>query len=372
MVAPFKPRLMPVPAADRPKAVRLAISGAEWPIIENGLAWLKNLGILNDTQVAGFPELASRAAREMSRAAGRPVLSRLNEEIRESMLRGEGAVEWRQRLAEIADVQAHLAETIQRTATHRAYHEGLDEIVKSPGLEDAFPFWEYHATGDNRTRPEHQEMDGKVFHRDSPMAFHAKQLVSDWNCRCTMIPISREDAEAAGIEPGQGGPIGQEGKDTDVEDETAIDRETRRQAEEFKRTDVIDLLHGDQKNLQGNKDIVLTTSSQDDIINVSSGRNVKPEEITVNELKGSEKQIAWAEKIRSTKIKQVEFAIEKNAESWEKEKSGKFYDAEAEKFYQDYAEKMKVLLNKLLGQDSAKWWIDNKDSTISGLDKFRL
>lgn len=255
MVAPFKPRLMPVPAADRPKAVRLAISGTEWPIIENGLAWLKNLGILNDTQVAGFPELASRAAREMSRVAGRPVLSRLNEEIRESMSRGEGTVEWRARLAEIADIQAHLAETIQRTATHRAYHEGLDEIVKSPGLEDAFPFWEYHATGDNRTRPEHQEMDGKVFHRDSPMAFKAKQLVSDWNCRCTMIPLSREDAEAAGIEPGQGGPIGQADKDTDVDDETEMEalqaklaaanqeeKAVREKIAAFTKTDILDLL----------------------------------------------------------------------------------------------------------------------------------
>ena len=243
MVAPFKPRLMPVPAVDRPDPAdptaaaagdyvldrsapitrRLAVSGSSWAVIENGLSWLKNQSILNPSQVAGFPELASRAAREMSSVAGGPILSQLNEQVRESMARGEGAVEWRKRLEEIANLQAHLAETIQRTATHRAYHEGLDEITRTPGLEDAFPFWEYHATGDNRTRPEHQAMDGKVFHRESPMATQAKALLAEWNCRCTMIPISREDAEAAGIEPGQGGPIGQEGKDSDVEPDTELD-----------------------------------------------------------------------------------------------------------------------------------------------------
>jgi len=252
IVAPFKPRLMPVSPEDRPApadpkdATQVAsftkrqLSAGTWPIIEAALSWLKNSSILSPSHVAGFPDMARRAAREMTNVSGRPAISKLNEEIRESLARGEGAVEWRQRLEGIANVQAHLAETIQRTATHRAYHEGLDEITKTPGLEDAFPFWEYHATGDNRTRPEHQAMDGKVFHRDSPMAAHAKQLVSEWNCRCTMIPISREDAEAAGIEPGQGGPVGQEGQDTDTEEGTAVDPASP--VNEFLGTNVIDLL----------------------------------------------------------------------------------------------------------------------------------
>lgn len=218
-MAPFAPKVIPVPAADRPEPVVIRqLSTLTYPQLDKGLAWLAKREVIAPNEVAGFPENAKETARTMSRVAGRPVMDKLNEAVRESMRAGEGAELWRKRLGEIANLQASLAETIQRTATHRAYHEGLEEVVKTPGMENAFEFYEYHATGDNRTRPEHQAMDGKIFHRDSAMAAKAKELLSDWNCRCTMVPMTREDAEEYGIAPGQEGPkVKPEGDETPEE-----------------------------------------------------------------------------------------------------------------------------------------------------------
>lgn len=176
------------------------------PIFEQALRWLLEQSILTPKEVAGFPKEAKLRARTMSEVQGAPAIDRLNEAVRESLKAGEGAELWRERMKGLADLENNLTEVIQRTATHRAYLEGQDEVIRSNALEDVFEFYQYFATDDGRGRKTHVALDEKVFHRDSPMAKLSSKLLAEWNCRCSRVAITREDAEAIGIEPGQEGP----------------------------------------------------------------------------------------------------------------------------------------------------------------------
>jgi hypothetical protein len=78
------------------------------------------------------------------------------------------------------------------------------------------------------------------------------------------------------------------------------------------------------------------------------------------ELTGSEKQIAWADKIRYAKFSELqEIIAKKNAMAQNYAESGKISAADAEKV----VNQNNAILNYLENQESAKFWIDNRDLT---------
>lgn len=69
------------------------------------------------------------------------------------------------------------------------------QFARLQGIKGKFPYWEYSAILDQRTRPSHRELDGKIFRSDDknfwpPLGF---------NCRCTVILISKAEALRRGI-----------------------------------------------------------------------------------------------------------------------------------------------------------------------------
>lgn len=63
---------------------------------------------------------------------------------------------------------------------------------------DVTPYLMYSAVGDERTRPEHAKLDGIVKRADSE--FWDKYTGPwSWNCRCSAIPLTTEDAQEIGI-----------------------------------------------------------------------------------------------------------------------------------------------------------------------------
>lgn len=49
---------------------------------------------------------------------------------------------------------------------------------------DLYPYWRYETRHDNRVRPEHADLDGKVFRLDDPYS-QGLYPPNGWNCRCT-------------------------------------------------------------------------------------------------------------------------------------------------------------------------------------------
>ncbi len=85
-------------------------------------------------------------------------------------------------------------ETVYRTNTAMAFSGG--QIAQLDAVKEDFPFWRYSAVKDNRTRPSHRALDGKVF-RTGDYKYYPPLT---FNCRCEAIPISRAEAESENIE----------------------------------------------------------------------------------------------------------------------------------------------------------------------------
>lgn len=86
-------------------------------------------------------------------------------------------------------------ETVYRTNVNTVYNQSTRYNAMTSNV---VPYLMYSAVGDERTRPEHLELDGVVKRADSKFwDSHTPPL--GFNCRCGMIPLSKEDAEDMGI-----------------------------------------------------------------------------------------------------------------------------------------------------------------------------
>lgn len=186
-LSPWYPSLIPVPPGntqERPDAVPkdLAIDLTNWDFLNSAAEWI-------DRQISGFPGRFLNIldqSQVQSAALGVDVdnamLDTLNNELRDSLRLGEGRDEWRERLKGIMDTRRGFDETIARTAHHRAMNQGKEAVLAEPVIRDLFPYRKYLATMDNRARESHKAMDGKIYHKDSPLARHARELQDEYNC----------------------------------------------------------------------------------------------------------------------------------------------------------------------------------------------
>jgi len=88
--------------------------------------------------------------------------------------------------------------TIFRTNANSAYNEGRREIFEDPDVADEIVAYMYNAIDDDRARPAHAAMDGKIFRKNDPI-WAEWWPPNGYNCRCTVDPITR--GEAARIAP---------------------------------------------------------------------------------------------------------------------------------------------------------------------------
>jgi len=86
-------------------------------------------------------------------------------------------------------------ENIFRTNLAAAYSAGAWAEIQA--TKDAFPYLEYLAVDDDRTRPSHAVLSGKIYPVDHE--FWARNYPPNgFGCRCTTVPVSRWRAEKSG------------------------------------------------------------------------------------------------------------------------------------------------------------------------------
>lgn len=85
------------------------------------------------------------------------------------------------------------ARMLSRTVTKRAYVTGAIEGYKAAGINR----WRYVSVADERTRPHHLALHGRVFTEGTAESEMAKRVMSEPNCRCRAVAYlgGRIDAE---------------------------------------------------------------------------------------------------------------------------------------------------------------------------------
>ena len=68
---------------------------------------------------------------------------------------------------------------------------------------DTHPYWQYVAVLDNRTRPTHRAMHGRVFGHDDA-AWSVAYPPNGWRCRCRARPMTARAVKSEGISVGTG------------------------------------------------------------------------------------------------------------------------------------------------------------------------
>lgn len=87
--------------------------------------------------------------------------------------------------------------TIYRTNMQQAY--AAARYQRYMDNVDNRPYWQYSAVGDQRTRPAHQALHGKIYRYDDPF-WSTFYPPNGFNCRCTVIALSDRDLKRRGID----------------------------------------------------------------------------------------------------------------------------------------------------------------------------
>ena len=87
-------------------------------------------------------------------------------------------------------------DNIYRTNIQTAYNVGRYKQLKEES--SVFPYWQYDAVNDRRTRPTHLAMDGRVWPADHPV-WNTWYPPNGYRCRCSVIGLTRGKVERKNI-----------------------------------------------------------------------------------------------------------------------------------------------------------------------------
>jgi len=131
----------------------------------------------------------SRAAKmrgfTVSNMASLDALAGIKDSLAKAIETGQSLSDWKKSVADVLkqwDIGGWRAETIYRTNLQTAYQVGRYEQMTDPDVLEMRPNWMYVAVMDERTRPEHAALHGKVFPADDPFWDHWYPP-NGWNCR---------------------------------------------------------------------------------------------------------------------------------------------------------------------------------------------
>ncbi len=88
-------------------------------------------------------------------------------------------------------------DNIYRTNIQTAYNVGRYKQLKEEA--SVFPYWQYDAVNDKRTRPTHLAMDGRVWPQDHAV-WNTWYPPNGYRCRCSVIGITRGQMERRKIQ----------------------------------------------------------------------------------------------------------------------------------------------------------------------------
>lgn len=200
-MAPFKPK--------RRKSGLITFAGnvpatevkSIFPWMQTAIDFLASKEIVKASEFASLSIDQQQAAFTAPGMEDRDELAKLRDEIAKGQNQedgGESLAEFRKRVGDQVSLSRAQTETVFRTNVKQGYVAGFDKGMKSSLVSEIFPAVMFSATRDNRVRDTHWELDGFICLKTDPAYKVLQRALKDWNCRCNPIPMTLEQAEAAG------------------------------------------------------------------------------------------------------------------------------------------------------------------------------
>lgn len=199
------PSIIPTPTPDDTGAI------VRFPLAESAVRDLAERRVVTRDEYENLAQSAKQEAFSIARIANVQALGQIHERLIRDLVDGGNLREFRQSADTILEGTplhpAHL-ETVYRTNIATAYTQGLIDTLNHSLVDDEFPYLEYNATHDSRTRPEHLRLESLglngtgIYRRDDPL-WRSFLPPWDFNCRCAVVPLSVEDAAAKGVQEAQ-------------------------------------------------------------------------------------------------------------------------------------------------------------------------
>lgn len=144
-----------------------------------------------------------RAVESGSFAALGAATQHVAEEVRDRIVKGMSEGKSRDEIAEemVSDTgwSEAYAQTVYRTNVTRAYSDGVKTMASKPELAGAVAAYEFSATMDSNTRPNHAAANGFTALTHDP-AWHQLEPPLGFNCRCRLRAITQQEARRRGMD----------------------------------------------------------------------------------------------------------------------------------------------------------------------------
>lgn len=204
LMTPFKPKRRKTGLIMKPITFTTPLNTIKtiFPWLQTAWDFLSNKKVVKASDFASLSIDQQQAAFTAPGMEDRDELKKLRDEIakgQNSEDGGESLADFRKRIGDSLSLTRVQSETTFRTNVHQGFIEGFDKAMKSKLVSELFPCVMLSATADSRVRELHWEMDNFVCLKSDPAYKLLLRLTKDWNCRCSIIPLSLEQAKEQGV-----------------------------------------------------------------------------------------------------------------------------------------------------------------------------
>ncbi len=133
------------------------------------------------------------------------ILELFQQELMKALENGSTMEEFKKSMSEFLKEKGYKgltnfrADNIFRTNIQTAYQAGHYESMTSDTVKKLRPYWQYVAIDDNHTRNSHRELNGKVYHCDSPV-WDTIYPPNGFRCRCSVKTLSKRQVSERGLD----------------------------------------------------------------------------------------------------------------------------------------------------------------------------
>lgn len=204
MLSPWAPGINTYGEGDAKRitsTIRMAneLGGYRFPWLQRAMDFLFGKRVVTATQFAKMTKADKREVLSVPGVDSEKTLRSIRAKLAKATQDGTSLRDFRAAIADEVSLSRSQTETLYRTNVKQGYVAGMDDALASPAVDEEFPAVLYQASPDSRVRDAHWDLDGFVCLRSDRAYKVLKAALSDWNCRCTMIPLSLEDAESRGL-----------------------------------------------------------------------------------------------------------------------------------------------------------------------------